>query len=120
MSKSWALTKRAQYQKVYSLGLGKGDRLVIIKSLANDLEFSRYGFSVNKPLGKAVKRNRVRRLLKEIVRLAPIKQGWDIVFIARRGAAEADYHQLKQSVEKVLMRADLLLNKNEMVSTGAN
>jgi ribonuclease P protein component len=120
MSKIWALTKRAQYQKVYGLGVAKGDRLVVVKSLANGLEFSRYGFSVNKPLGKAVIRNRVRRLLKEIVRSMPIKQGWDIVFIARQGAVDADYHQLNESVEKLLIRADLLLNKNEVVSTGVN
>ena len=120
MSKTWALTKRAQYQKVYGLGVAKGDKLVIIKSLANGLEFSRYGFSVNKPLGKAVVRNRVRRLLKEVVRSIPMKQGWDIVFIARQGAVDADYHQLNESVEKLLIRADLLLNKNEAVSTGVN
>ncbi len=120
MAKAWALTKRAQYQKVYGLGVAKGDRFVVIKSLATDLEFSRYGFSVNKPLGKAVVRNRIRRLLKEIVRSLPIKRGWDIVFIARQGAVEADYHQLKKSVEKLLIRADLLLNNNEMVSTGVN
>ncbi len=94
--------------------------MVVVKSLANGLEFSRYGFSVNKPLGKAVIRNRVRRLLKEIVRSMPIKQGWDIVFIARQGAVDADYHQLNESVEKLLIRADLLLNKNEVVSTGVN
>jgi ribonuclease P protein component len=120
MAKAWALTKRAQYQNVYGRGVGKGDRIVMIKSLANGLELSRYGFSVNKPLGKAVIRNRVRRLLKEIVRSVPIKPGWDIVFIARQGAVEADYHQLRKSVEKLLMRADLLLNDNEVVSTGIN
>ena len=120
MSKQWTLKKRAQYQKVYGLGVAKGDRLVIIKSLANNLEFSRYGFSVNKPVGKAAVRNRVRRLLKEIVRSTPIKKGWDIVFIARQGAVDADYHQLKRSVERLLIRADLLLNKNEAFSTGVN
>jgi ribonuclease P protein component len=120
MSRVWALTKRSQYQKIYGLGVAKGDRLIVVKSLANGLEFSRYGFSVNKSLGKAVIRNRVRRLLKEIVRLMPIKQGWDIVFIARQGAVDVDYHQLKESVEKLLVRADLLLNENEVVSTGVN
>jgi ribonuclease P protein component len=120
MAKKWALTKRAQYQRVYGSGISKGDKLISIKALTNRLEFSRYGFSVNKPLGKAVVRNRVKRLLKEIVRLMPIKPGWDIVFIARHGAVEADYHQLTQSVERILMRADLLMNKNEMVSAQVN
>lgn len=120
MAKAWALTKRAQYQKVYEFGVAKGDKIVMIKAVVNNLELSRYGFSVNKPLGKAVVRNRIKRLLKEIVRSLPIKSGWDIVFIARRGAIEADYYQLKQSIERLLIRADLLMIKNEMVSAEIN
>jgi ribonuclease P protein component len=119
MSKPWALTKKAQYKRVYDLGLGRGDRLIVIKNVANGLEFSRYGFSTTKRLGKAVVRNRVRRILKEIARTALIKPGWDVVFIARQGAAEADYHRIKRSVEKLLLRAELL-NKNEAVSAGVN
>jgi len=120
MSRNWALRKRAQYKAVYESGMMRGDRLVIIKALANGLEFSRYGFSVNKSLGKAVARNRVRRILKEIVRTTRIKPGWDIVFIARSKAAGSDYHQLKKSVEKSLNQVGLLVDKNEMVSTGVN
>ena len=120
MAKVWALTKRAQYQKVYELGIARSNKFVMIKALVNNLEFSRYGFSVNKPLGKAVVRNRIKRLLKEIVRAAPIRSGWDIVFIARQGAVETDYHQFKKSVEKLLMQADLLLDNNEAFSIRIN
>jgi ribonuclease P protein component len=120
MTKRWALTKRAQYQRVYSSGIARGDNLVKVKLLANGLSCSRYGFSVNKPLGTAVVRNRVKRLLKEVVRLMPVKTGWDIVFIARQGAVGADYHQLMNSVERLLKRADLLMNQDEIVSTQIN
>jgi len=120
MTKAWALTKRAQYQRVYELGLAKGDKVVMIKAITNNLTLSRYGFSVSKPLGKAVVRNRIKRLLKEIVRSLPISAGWDIVFVARRGAIETDYYQLKQSIERLLVRADLLMIKNEVASTEIN
>lgn len=120
MTRVWALTKRAQYQKVYELGMAKGDKVVMIKAVINNLELSRYGFSVNKPLGKAVVRNRIKRLLKEIVRSLPIKSGWDVVFIARRGAIEADYYQLEQSIERLLIRSDLLMIKHEMANTEIN
>jgi ribonuclease P protein component len=119
MFKPWALTKKAQYKRVYDLGSGRGDRLIVVKNVANGLEFSRCGFSTTKRLGKAVVRNRVRRILKEIARTAQIKPGWDIVFIARQGAAEANYHEIKKSVEKSLLRAELV-NKNEAVSAGVN
>jgi ribonuclease P protein component len=92
----------------------------MIKALANNLECSRFGFSVNKPLGKAVVRNRIKRLLKEVARIMPIQSGWDIVFIARHSAVQADYYQLRQSVEKLLLRAGLLMTKNEVASTKIN
>ena len=91
--------------------------------IPNGLEYSRYGFSIAKGIGKAVVRNRVRRLLKEIVRVEPMKSGWDIVFVARPSVAVADYDQLKKSVDKLLSRARLLLVKtdqDEMVGAGIN
>jgi ribonuclease P protein component len=120
VAKVWVLTKRTQYQKVYEKGLAKGDKVVMIRARMNYLEFSRFGFSVNKPLGKAIVRNRIRRLLKEIVRLTPVKPGWDIVFIARYGAVGSDYHRLKRSIENSLLRADLLMTKNEVADTEIN
>lgn len=110
-----ALTKRAQFLTVYKSGKAWVDELIVIKALPNELEFSRFGFSIAKEIGKAVKRNRLRRLLKEIVRLTPIKPGWDIVFIARPGAVNADYHTLRKSTGKLLSRAQLLMNRNEKV-----
>jgi ribonuclease P protein component len=119
MARKWALTKRAQYLTVYKSGKAWVDNFIVIKALPNELEFSRYGFSVAKEIGKAVVRNRVRRLLKEIASLANIKPGWDIVFIARPAAAAADYHQLRKSMEKLLLRAHLT-NKDETLSVGVD
>jgi ribonuclease P protein component len=119
MAKKGALTKRAQYLTIYKSGKAWIDNLIVIKVLPNELEFSRYGFSVAREIGKAVVRNRVRRLLKEIARLTNVKPGWDIVFIARPTAAAADYHQLKESMEKLLLRAHLT-DKDETLRVGVN
>ena len=119
MIKRWALTKRAQYLTVYKSGKTWVDNLIVMKALPNKLEFSRYGFSVAKEVGKAVVRNRVRRLLREIARATAVKPGWDIVFIARPAVASVDYHQLKKSIEKLLLRASLI-NKDETVRVGVN
>jgi ribonuclease P protein component len=119
MTKKRALTKRAQYLTVYKSGKAWVDNFVVIKALPNELKFNRYGFSVTKEIGKAVVRNRIRRLLKEIVSLVNIKPGWDIVFIARPNAVNADYHQLKKSMEKLLFRARLT-NKDETLCVGVD
>jgi len=102
------LTNRAQYTLVYRQGKVWANSLVVMKAMPNSLNLSRYGFSVTKKVGKAVQRNRVKRLLKEIMRLQSLKSGWDIVFMARSVAVNADYHQLERAVTKLLARAQLL------------
>jgi ribonuclease P protein component len=119
MTKKWALTKRAQYLAVYKSGEAWVNSLLVMKVLPNEYDYSRYGFSITKNVGKAVARNRVKRLLKEICRIAPVTPGWDIVLIARPQSVAADYHRLKKSVEALLSRANLI-NKDEAVSTGVN
>ena len=120
MKKSRALTKRAQYVLVYQQGKVWVDSLFVMKALPNSLNLSRYGFSVTKKVGKAVQRNRMKRLLREIMKLQALKPGWDIVFIIRREAVAADFHQLEGDVTKLLAQARLLEESDETISARLN
>jgi len=108
MKRERRLTKPAEYSRVYNQGFSQADNLVAIRAMPNQLSFSRFGISVSKRLGKAVVRNRVKRLLREILRVAPLNPGWDFVVIARTPAAKSDYHQLRKSVLNLLSRAKIL------------
>jgi len=114
------LKKRAQYTLVYSEGRSWACSLLVMKALPNGLALSRLGFSISRQVGKAVVRNKVKRWLREILRVTPLKPGWDIVFIARPPAAATSYTEFKKSVEDLLSRARLLMRENERVCLRVN
>lgn len=102
------LVRAADYARVHSAGKSWALPLLVAKVLASEQETTRFGFSVGKRVGKAVVRNRVRRLLKEAARSVMVRSGWDVVLIARAPAAEATFQELRASVGEALRRARLL------------
>ena len=67
----------------------------------------RVGFTVSKKVGNAVERNRVRRRLKEIVRLSAagkLRSGHDYVLIGRRAALELPFERMAQEFLGALAR----------------
>jgi len=107
------ITKSEQYALVYSKGSSWISDSVVMRALPNGLTFSRYGFSVGRRVGGAVVRNRVKRRLREILRLLPLEPGWDIIFIARPQAAKASFAGLKKVVHVLLSQAGLLAREYE-------
>jgi ribonuclease P protein component len=67
----------------------------------------RVGFTVSKKVGNAVERNRVRRRLREVIRLspeAPMRLGHDYVLIGRRAALELSFERLVADFVRALGR----------------
>ena len=68
---------------------------------------ARVGFTVSKRVGGAVERNRIRRRLREVVRLSPparLKPGHDYVLIGRRAALSQPFQRLMQEFDRALGR----------------
>ncbi len=110
MKKRSRLRKNSDFQRVYEKGRSWAHPLLVLYALRNDLDYSRFGFSVSKRVGGAVVRNRARRLMREAIRFrqAMIADGWDVVIIARQPVREANFHRVDRAVEQLLRRARLL------------
>jgi ribonuclease P protein component len=75
----------------------------------NDKGNFRVGISVSKKLANAVKRNRLKRQIRNSAMkvLAGYTLGYDLVFVARRELYSCTYEQIRKAVEAVLRRTAL-------------
>ena len=109
--KKLRLRNRADFSRVYRHGKSFANHQFVVYWFSKkEVERFRVGISVSKKVGNAVVRNRMRRLVKEIVRHheSEIAGGLDIVFIVRKGALSMEYSELEKSVLHVLRKAKLL------------
>ncbi|GAB4569940.1 MAG: hypothetical protein Kow0047_23350 [Anaerolineae bacterium] len=82
--------------------------------LPNGLPYSRFGFAVSRKIGSAVKRNLVKRRIREAVRLMQprILPGWDMVFIARPPIVHASYQEVAAACARLLRRAQVVTGED--------
>jgi len=98
------LRNRAEFDAVYRHGRRRSSRQFIVFVAANGLGESRLGMSVGRALGGAVVRNRIRRRVREILRLGrgEIPTGWDIVVHPRASVRTARFSELREELTTLL------------------
>lgn len=102
------LTSPQHFALVYSKGQSWASRYLVLRAVSNELSFSRYGFSISKKVGNAVVRNKLKRRFREIMRILPLKTGYDLVFIVRPAAAAIGYWDMRKAAMELLTRSRLL------------
>lgn len=111
MHKQHRLRANADFQRLRREGQTLAHPLMVLSYLPNETNQSRFGFAVGVKIGKAARRNRIKRRMREAVRARLQKQeiaeGWDVVFIARRPIARVSFQQVDEAIGLLLRRAGL-------------
>ena len=104
------LSRPQDFAALQGGGTTKSHPLLTARFRRTDLETTRFGLSTGRALGGAVVRNRVRRRLREALRvMAPSFQpGWDVLIIARPAIVEADQDTLIGALRRTLVKGGVL------------
>ncbi|NPA07298.1 MAG: ribonuclease P protein component [Chloroflexi bacterium] len=110
MKRRYRLRKRRDFERLYREGQAYVHPLVVLRVAPNDVGHPRIGITVSRAVGKAVHRNKVKRRLREIMRLRlnQLAPGYDYWLIARPPSAAVSYWALDDAVTSLLQRAGLL------------
>jgi ribonuclease P protein component len=110
VEKMYRLAKREDFNKIYRYGKSVANHQFVLYYLPQPkLEHFRLGVSVSKKIGNAVVRNRLRRMMKEIIRLKKelMMPHHDYILIARKPSSEMDYQAMEKSIYHVVRKASI-------------
>ena len=104
------LSKPEDFAALQGEGTVRSHSLLLLRIRWTGLEETRFGLSTGRKLGGAVVRNRVRRRLREALRvMAPSFQpGWDVLIIARPPVIGADFRTVAGTLQDLLRRGGVL------------
>lgn len=107
-SRDHRLRKSGEFKLVFSRGRRTATRYFVIYTLPNRLPFSRLGIQVKAKIANAVRRNSIKRMVREVFRKnkSEFTQPVDLIFIANKDILLLDYHafenEFKHAVGKYL------------------
>jgi ribonuclease P protein component len=105
------LIKKRDFEMVFKKGRGFKEGFLVFRVAKNNFKNSRFGFVVGKSVSKkATIRNRIKRRLRELVKIKirKIKNGIDGVFIVRPGLETKDFWEIEEAINKILKKAKIL------------
>ena len=109
MLKKDILRNKDDFTRIYKKGKSIGDRYIVLFYRKNHLSYKRIAFLASKKVGNSVKRNRARRLMRESYRSLgeQMKDGYDIIFIARNSINDRKMQEVDRSMRSAVKKAKL-------------
>jgi ribonuclease P protein component len=107
------LRRRAEFQRVFETGFRVHGRFLTLVAAPNRGGVARLGIVASRKLGDAVRRNRAKRLIREIFRqVNEARPGLDVVVIPRRELFDAAYASLDTDFRNAFTRCASRLQRS--------
>lgn len=112
MKNTQSIKLNKDFRRLYSRGKCFVSGYTVVYASENRQGQSRLGLTVSKSIGKAVKRNRLKRLMRESYRLMEdkINTGFDIIIVARNRAVGKTQQQIQKDIAYAMRKLELISN----------
>lgn len=110
MNHTYVLKQNHEFRRLYHRGKSAANRFLVLYCMKNRRSYNRLGLTVGAKYGCAVKRNRAKRLFREVYRLhrAELASGYDLVLVARSRMLDAGYADVEAAFLKAARELKLL------------
>lgn len=109
MKKAVTIKQNHEFRRLYAKGKSAVGSAMVLYCRKNRLGHNRLGVTVSTKLGGAVVRNRARRRLREVYRLSQpgMKQGYDVVIVARSRAVKAPFPVMMDTFRHLCQKLEI-------------
>lgn len=107
------ISENRVYRQMYSRAQNVVCKNIVVYLRKSRYNFNRLGLTCTKTVGKAVERNRAKRLMREAYRLneAKLKKGFDCIIVARTRAKNATYFEVENDFLYAARKLSFLLEE---------
>ena len=109
MKLTQALRMNYEFSRVYHKGRYLSGRYVVLHYLRRPGRINRLGVTASKKIKGSVRRNRIKRLLRESYRLTEdqLSAGYDLILVGRETADKPDYQSVSRDVRRLLQKSGI-------------
>lgn len=109
MKKEYRVKKSSDIEMIIKARQSKGNKYFVVYKIENhDNTHFKTAISVSKKYGNAVKRNKIKRQVREIVSKLDILPKYDIFIVVKNNANDLAFNEIKENVTTLVNRQKIM------------
>lgn len=111
MKKVNVIKKSEDFQNIIKNNKSFRSKYFYIYIYKHEESIYHFGLSVGKKIGNAVRRNKVKRQIREIISENDYQKNFDCIIIVRREINGANFSEIKEDLNEILRKQNLIKEK---------